>query len=1109
MTRMAAGCFLVVGLLTAGSARGAEGELRALEAYPEQLGPGSAAEFRYQSEGLDGEPPAAIRFDLPEGRFVAVRTHFELRERGWSWQGAIDGQGSVTLVREGPALAGLVRTPGVDYELGSGPDGEARLARLDPARFPPCAEPLAVDAPETGEPPVALAPAPFGTDPIPLDVMVVYTPAARLAAGGEAQIRATIQAAVDITNTAYANSMIRARLDLVHAAEAPFDDTGTGGFDLRNVQDSTTVQTWRDQQGADLVGLIVADTDACGLGYLQQRIRPSFEAYAYQVTARGCAVGNLTFAHEFGHNQGCEHDPANGNLPSNASFPFAFGHFHSGAYRTVMAYANQCTGGCRRAPYFSNGNVSHQSLPTGVPDERENYRTVNLSAPVVSAFRPPAVELALVATQVDTIETSSTVRLRVRRSGLVDREVSLEYATVSDTALEGADFGTTSGRLSWAAGDAADKVIDIPLFDDVLVEGSEHFNLYLHAPRGAALGARTATITVEDVEVGLLQVTGSRSVREDAEGLDLTVERTRGHDGAIEVQFATRAGSATRGLDYVEQSGTLRWADGDDAPQTVRIPILDDRLQEGVETVTLVLSNPVGGVELDTTETLVSILDWEEGTVGFVLEQPSVREDAGAWSLPLTRTGGSDGALVLEIRVEGGQAMLGADFELPETELRWAEGQTEATLDLTLLDDAIEEGDETLILALSARSGNSAVGPPTTLTVTDWEQGRLSWFASRFEAIENQGSLTLTVLRRGGRDGPASATVRVSSGTALEGEDFALDPTTLQWADGESGPRTFGLAVLDDRAVEGEELLELRLEAEPGSTLEAPITAEVRIQDYEEGTLALVEPTLGVLETDGQARFQLRRENGSDGPVVVRYQVLGLDGADPGEQLGRSEGELRFEAGEQGIRGFDIPIVDDAEPEPTQRFTVALTLTSTGAALPDPSGLLVLEDAGVGRFDFVAPAPSGTTFELEESSRPVQLRLERSGELYGPVRVRYRFESGSGSLGSDLRASDGELSWDAEESGPKSIEVVAIADDREEGAETLSLVLEANGPGAMLQTDWTVRIVDRADEGCGCRTRGSSPPSPLLLLGLTVLGWRHRRRRARGARAEPRPSGSS
>ncbi|MFV2073696.1 MAG: 3-coathanger stack domain-containing protein, partial [Thermoanaerobaculales bacterium] len=53
----------------------------------------------------------------------------------------------------------------------------------------------------------------------------------------------------------------------------------------------------------------------------------------------------------------------------------------------VMSYSNQCPDGCTRVPHFSNPDVLHAGVATGIADQRDNHRTADLTAPIVANFR--------------------------------------------------------------------------------------------------------------------------------------------------------------------------------------------------------------------------------------------------------------------------------------------------------------------------------------------------------------------------------------------------------------------------------------------------------------------------------------------------------------------------------------------------------------------------------------------------------------------------------------------------------------------------------------------------------------------------------------------------
>ncbi len=158
-----------------------------------------------------------------------------------------------------------------------------------------------------------------------LDVLVKWTPAARVQVGGDIAIRALAEASVAISNHVYSASGIRVRMRAVGYGETEaYDQDSTDQVlnHLRVIGDGylDSVHAEREAVGADLVALIQGNSSFwCGVAYILGTPSPSF---GFSCTVWSCALGNLTFTHEVGHNQGCCHAPGDGGgCTSGGIFP--------------------------------------------------------------------------------------------------------------------------------------------------------------------------------------------------------------------------------------------------------------------------------------------------------------------------------------------------------------------------------------------------------------------------------------------------------------------------------------------------------------------------------------------------------------------------------------------------------------------------------------------------------------------------------------------------------------------------------------------------------------------------------------------------------------------
>jgi peptidyl-Asp metalloendopeptidase len=408
----------------------------------------SEIEFRGQTA-----ESAKLNFPLFDGKiYEAKRVSTEVRALDdYTWRGKIiekDFSGDVILTFRKGFVSGLIYSPNAVYEIV--PKGEKHiLIELNQTLFPECGG--EVKSEETKQNQSNLASMDSGDR---IDVLVVYTTATKNILGGDAQAQTLSQQAIDSTNTAYLNSKIRQRIRMVHAQEYLYTETTSGSTDLSNLRNNAEIQNLRNTHKADLVAMIGEIQGACGVGYLMGADSPASQNNGFTVTARSCAVGNLTFAHELGHNMGSAHNPENG---SSSTYPFGFGHWINGSYRTVMSYSNPCTSGCTRRPYFSNPMVEFNNVPTGIDNARDNARSINLTADSIANYRYSGANLMLnnfnggdilprnIARNLSWSSENITGNVRVE----ISRDESTTWQTlIANTPNDGAESIVVPGRAT-------------------------------------------------------------------------------------------------------------------------------------------------------------------------------------------------------------------------------------------------------------------------------------------------------------------------------------------------------------------------------------------------------------------------------------------------------------------------------------------------------------------------------------------------------------------------------------------------------------------------------------------------------------------------------------
>ena len=368
-----------------------------------------AAADRMNSTTAGDEPSRKLNLNLfgdVSYQVVIDRTERSSDNATDVWIGHIPGMkfGSVFIGVTGTVAVGNIKTgTGELYQIRYTGSGQIHaISDVDESKFPAELPPLVPNVPAGNRGREQAREQVAGDSGSVIDVMVVYTPSARAAAGGTAAMNTLIQVAFSETNQGYLNSQVLQRINLVHSTEVAYSESSTDPFNtaiasLASGTLNAIVLPLRNQYRADLVSLWINSPTSCGLGYVMTNVGPAFEAYGYSVLYFGCATGTYTFAHEMGHNEGAEHDRANSS--GMGAYPYSYGYQQINAsppFRTIMAY--DCAAGCGRINYWSNPDVSASlggaAFPTGVivpsASSADNALTLNNTRLTVANFRQAA-----------------------------------------------------------------------------------------------------------------------------------------------------------------------------------------------------------------------------------------------------------------------------------------------------------------------------------------------------------------------------------------------------------------------------------------------------------------------------------------------------------------------------------------------------------------------------------------------------------------------------------------------------------------------------------------------------------------------------------------------
>lgn len=367
----------------------------------------------------DGEPEhRTFRLFKDTPGITAVRDYYRMDADGtvfWDGHDPKNPENTVSLSiigacgkKGGPVtLDGVIEIGTKDYLFTPLPKrpGKYRLEEIDTLLLPPSGQ--GIDAVPT-KPPARSKHAPRkavdASNPVAIDVLVPYTPAAVTELGGVPEVEARIRYGVSQINKAFAATNVPASLHVVHsyqtqASGVPNENASTILSKLENPFDvnlGVPARLNRELYGADLVALLasIPAANSSGSASLPVPVTSQTSEKAYSVTSVLSVKDWDNLGHEIGHNLGMRHDRktvANNGETAPGANDTNFGWITGdNKYHTLMAYSTPCRPTCKVINQYSNidNTIGGQALGDA---KNNNAAIAKLATPLVSEYRASKV----------------------------------------------------------------------------------------------------------------------------------------------------------------------------------------------------------------------------------------------------------------------------------------------------------------------------------------------------------------------------------------------------------------------------------------------------------------------------------------------------------------------------------------------------------------------------------------------------------------------------------------------------------------------------------------------------------------------------------------------
>jgi len=303
----------------------------------------------------------------------------------------------------------------------------------------------------------------------------------------------------------------------------------------------------------------------------------------------------------------------------------------------------------------------------------------------------------------------------VSLSGIVTRPaLSINWSTMPNTAIGDVDYATSSGSVTIQPTDTSAKFTVQTLEDNMWDDGKSFYVQLSSATAGTITGGQVETFIDDDDGLPQLAIQGV-SVNEGDNGFVTALFNvTMSNASAVSVGVHYRTDDVTAtggkcgaaGVDYQTSFGKLLWAPGNNATQTIAVPVCGDKVYEGDnETFTVTLYGPLNQYEVIATPQATGVIEENDPPppAVSVLDTQTFETNAGTHSatVPVILSGVTKQDVSFTFTTVDGDARAPSDYVATTGSMIIPAGATLGTIEVSVKGDKVTENNETFSVQIS------------------------------------------------------------------------------------------------------------------------------------------------------------------------------------------------------------------------------------------------------------------------------------------------------------------------------------------------------------------------------------------------------------------------